>query len=476
MMSRPPLRWWGWALVALLVIAPRASQAQAQAQSAPLTLDEVLGSVEQAHPGIEVAERKVEQADGKAFAARGGFDPLLTIRGKWAPVGYYNNGQVDAFVKQATPAWGISLYAGYRVGWGTYPVYKGDLQTLSGGEVRAGIEVPVWRGGPIDSRRAKIQQTRIQRRGAEYDRDATQLQLERQAARAYWSWVAAGLRLQVARELLVIAERRGEALQEQVDAGALERIKLVDNRRLVLDRKGKRIAAERKFQEASLDLSLFFRDGQRTPVQAGEDRVPDRFPTAVLPDMGPLEGEIDRALRERPDVAALEQERDAAQVDVRLARNQRAPEVKLQTFVARDIGIGPEELGLTEWGAGIVVEAPLPLRKARGDLRAARAQVAGVDAKRRGLRDKVGAEIRKSQVALLAAQQGIDLATEQVAAADELAEAERDRLREGASDLVVLNLRELAAADAANQVIDANADFQRARADFLTATGRSPAG
>ncbi len=469
------MRWWGWALAFVLVMAPRVGQAQS-ASSAPLTLDEVLDAVEQEHPGLEVAERKVEQADGKAFAARGGFDPLLTIRGKWAPVGYYDNGQVDALVRQATPAWGVAVYAGYRIGLGNYPVYKGDLQTLSGGEVRAGIEVPVWRGGPIDSRRAKIQQTKIQRRGAEYDRDATQLELERQAARAYWSWVAAGLRLQVARELLTIAERRDDALKEQVDAGALERIKLVDNRRLVLDRKAKRIAAERKFQEKALDLSLFLRDGTQTPVQAGEDRVPDRFPIPVTPDMGPLEGEIDRALRERPDVAALEQERDAAQVDVRLARNQRAPDVKLQTFVARDLGNGPQELGPTEWGVGVVVEAPLPLRKARGDLRAARAAVAGVEAKRRGLRDKVGAEIRKSQVALLAARQGIDLATEQVAAADELAQAEREKLREGASDLVVLNLRELAAADAANQVIDANADFQRARADFLTATGRSPAG
>ncbi len=68
----------------------------------------------------------------------------------------------------------------------------------------------------------------------------------------------------------------------------------------------------------------------------------------------------------------------------------------------------------------------------------------------------------------------VSLDDEQVERANQLAEAERERLREGASDLVVLNLRELAAAEAANQVIDAHADFERARADFLVATGRPP--
>jgi len=444
--------------------------------AAPLTLQEVLDTIASTHPEFEQAERKVDQAEAKAFAARGAFDPTLSVYGNWNPVGYYRTGQVDAVVQQATPAWGLGLYAGYRLGWGNFPVYKGELETLSGGEVRAGVELPVWRGGPIDPKRAEIQRTRILGEAATYERDATQLALERDAARAYWSWVAAGQRLEVARDLLAMAERRDEALREQVDAGAMEPIKLVDNRRLVLDRQAKRVAAERKFQEASLDLSLYLRDAQANPLRMEEDRVPERFPEPVAPDALALEREVQRAMERRPDVAALDQERRASEVDVRLRRNQRSPDVKLKSFVARDFGDGPPELAPTEWGVGVVMEAPLPLRKARGDLQAAQAELAGVDAKRRGLRDKVGAEVRKAYVVLLAARQGIELTARQVEAANRLAEAERERMREGASDFVILNLRELAAADAATQLIDAHADFQRARAEFLTATGRSPGG
>ena len=223
------------------------------------------------HPRVEVAKHDVDRADGNAMAARGGFDPSLVVQSKWTPVGFYNNGQVDTLVRQATPAWGLGLYAGYRLGWGTYPVYRGHLQTLSGGELRAGIDIPVWRDGPIDARRARIKQTKIRSGGARGARDATQLQVERDAAKAYWSWVAAGQRLRVARDLLATAERRDAGLNEQAAAGAIERIKLVDNRRLVLDRMGKVVSAEREFQQASVALSLYLRDGRQTPIRVDED-------------------------------------------------------------------------------------------------------------------------------------------------------------------------------------------------------------
>ena len=78
----------------LTLLLAWALPATALAAAAPLTLEEVLRSVSATHPDLEVAERGVEKADAKAFAARGGFDPILAIRGKYTPVGYYNNGQV----------------------------------------------------------------------------------------------------------------------------------------------------------------------------------------------------------------------------------------------------------------------------------------------------------------------------------------------------------------------------------------------
>ncbi len=448
--------------------------AAAPAQAAdPLTLREVIDWVAQTHPQAEAANYDVEYADATAMAARGGFDPMLTLRGKWTPVGYYPQGQFDALIYQPTPFWGASVFAGYRMGWGSYPIYKGDLQTLSGGEVRAGVNLPLWRDGPIDKRRAAIAQTKIARDAARQARDAAVLELEGLAAEAYWDWVAAGQQLNIAESLLTLAEQRQQGLQAQVDAGSVERIQLVDNRRLVLERSSKVIAAKRKLEQSALKLSLYTRDRNQQPIVVPEDRLPARFPSPVLDDIS-LDAEIERAIAPRPDILALRAEREAQAVKVRLYRNRRAPEIDLKTFVARDLGDGPAELRPTEFGVGVVFAMPLPLRQARGEYKAEKAKLAAIDAKLRGLTDKVAAEIRGNHVSLRAAAQSAELAREQVDVARELANAERDRLADGASSLLIVNIREQTSAKAQDSEVDALAEFHRARAAFLVSTGRSP--
>jgi outer membrane protein TolC len=437
----------------------------------PLTLDAVLASVDASHPGLEAADRKVEAAQGRRLAARGAWDPRLLVRGRWAPVGYYDNGQVDALVRQATPVWGIQAYAGYRIGWGDYPIYKGQLETLSAGEVRAGIEVPIWKDGPIDARRAGVAKTRALASAADCERAASRLELGNAAADAYWTWVAAGQEVEIQRDLLGVARERDGRLREQAELGSIPEIVLVDNERLVLDRQAKLVFASRAFAQATLELSLFVRDDQRNPVRADHERVPAAIaPVAV--DLPAEDSDIQHALDRRPELCRLRREREAAEVELKLARNQRAPTVNAQGFVAQDFGTGPATLAPTELGVGLFFEMPLALREARGDYRAARAEARRVDAQLRGLADRVAAEVRQSRVDLLAARERVELARRQVEVAETLAAAEREKFRQGASDLVIVNLRELAAADAARLEVEARAAAQKARADYLTATGR----
>lgn len=457
------------ALATVIVGAPATASADA-----PLRLDTVLESVERSHPKLEQSQRKREAAEGKAFSARGGFDPKVALKGKWAPVGYYETAQLDASIEQATPIWGASVYAGYRLGWGNFPVYKGDLETQEYGEVRAGLDIPIWNGGPIDERRAKIATTKAGVRQAGAMLDATALELQRAAAEKYWKWVAAGRQLAIAEALLELARERQKALDAQVDAGAIESIKKVDNQRLVLSRETKVVSARQKLEEAAIELSLYYRDADRRPIRPDEDQVPERLPEPRRPGSGELQRAVDDALSRRPEFEALDAEREAANVEVRLAKNQRSPDASVQTFVAKDLGSDEPELNPTEFGVGFVLSIPIPLRKARGALREAKADLAGINAKLRGLRDKVEADVRKAHVALVAAHKSWDLARRQAEAAETLADAERRKFREGATDLVVVNLRELAVASAQSEVVDAAADYQRARADFRAAAGRSP--
>ena len=391
--------------------------------ASPLQLHEVLDSVTQTHPALEQSQRKREAAEGKALSARGGFDPYVSLKGKWTPVGYYETAELDASIQQATPIWGASVYAGYRFGWGNFPVYKGDLQTREYGELRAGLDIPIWNGGPIDERRAKIAQTKAGIRSADANLDATALQLQREAADAYWTWVAAGRQLVIAEALLELARNRQKALDAQADAGAIETIKKVDNQRLVFSRESKVISAQQKLDKAAIELSLYYRDGDRRPIRPSRDQVPSAIPEPSMPTAALLQRGIDQALERRPELEGLDADREAAQVDVKLAKNQRSPDASVQTFVAKDMGPGPTELSPVEFGMGFVLSIPIPLRKARGALQTAKADLAGIDAKVRGTRDKVEADVRKAHVALVATHRSWDIARRQAEAAETLADA-----------------------------------------------------
>lgn len=440
-----------------------------------LTLREVLDVVAAAHPQLEAARERERGAEGDALAARGGFDPQLRLRGQYVPVGAFANGRLDVELRQPTPLWGLQVYGGWRLGLGEFAVYDLRAKTASGGEVRAGVSLPLWQGGPIDRRRADLQVTDLGRRAAEADVDARRLELERAAARAYWAWVGAGLRLAVQQQLLALAEDRDVALRRQIAAGNTPEVEGLDNRRAILERKGRLVAAERALEQAALELARHLRDDGGEPVVPTPDRLPSAFPEP--PAVDPLEGALSDALARRPELRRVLLQRDAAQVETRLARNNFSPRIDLDAYVAKDLGlVAPTDRYLlpAEFVAGVSVELPLPLRAARGELRRARADRARLDAELRWMTGVVAVELRDAHSALVAAHARVLLAREQLQVAHALEQAERRRFELGDSTLLFVNLREQAAADAAAQELDALTDYHRAAADLRVAAGRPP--
>ena len=437
-----------------------------------LELGEVLGAVEATDPRLVAAERKRDVADGKLMSARGGFDPKLAAYGLIQPLSYYQNGVVDVKIEQATPVWGLGVWAGWRLGLGDFPEYDGKRLTAQGGEVRVGATLPLWQGGPIDETRADIQQAKAEQRRTEAARDAKQLELEAKAAETYWKWVAAGLKLEIERNLLEIAMQRDIGLRRQIELGSVEAIVGTDNRRVVLDREARVVAAERKFQAAALDLSLFLRDGRGEPLLAGADRLPLGFPEPSTPPTIDIDAEIDAALARHPNLAEGLAVRDQAEVEVALARNMRSARIDVSAWVAQDLGPGSETLTPTEFVALLELEVPIPLRKGRGSFAAARADLSSVEAQLRFIRDTIAVGVRDAHSELAAAYQRARLAGEQVDLAVALAEAEVRRFELGAGDLLLVNLRELAAAKAASERVEALASYWSAVAQLEVARGQ----
>jgi len=398
---------------------------------------------------------------------------LLSVEGEVIPRGTYERRTLEVEVKQRTP-FAVDFFAGYRFTEGTLPVYKGDLETLTGGEFRAGARASILRGLAIDPERASQRIAGLEAEIASCSRRWVEIELGVGAAAAYWKWVATGQKLAVATLLLSVAQQREAALNERAAQGSLPTIAVVDNYQLVLARKAKQIDARQAFGQAAVELSLYLRDQDGRTRVAAADVLPTRIapvPAGVLSKKLPADFP-----NHRPDICVLQRKRAQEIVKLDLQKNTRLPTLDLEGFLSQDVGQGDPRLAPAEAGIGLRFEMPLFLRKARGETERAAAAVGLRTAELRGAEDGVGAEVASARVRLRAAIETAELAVKRTAAADRLAEGERERFRQGMSDLVTVNLREITAAEAAELQIEALADSQIALAAYRAATGEALVG
>jgi cobalt-zinc-cadmium efflux system outer membrane protein len=444
----------------------------------PLGLNEVLESVAAHFPLVLAAEQERAIAGGQRLAAEGGFD--TNFKGRvLSQGGTFPNNRLDSLFEQPTPLGGVSLLAGYRYGFGEFPVYYGDRLTADDGEFRAGLQIPLLKDSAIDRRRALLEQAKINENLADPVVRRVRIDAFRAAAKSYWNWVAAGEQVHVAQSLLRIARERQAGLEEQSKKGQIAEFVVIDNRRLVVEREGVLVGAERRWQQSAFDLSLYLRDPQGNPVIAQAPRLPGRFleQEPVAPPAPQLADDIDTAWKQRPELARFQFLRERLMIDIRFNENQMLPALNLGAFASQDLGPGKKLKGLfalerTVYEGGVTLEVPLQRRDARGKTQAANAAMSQLLVQERFARDTIQAEVQDVYSAMDRAIQRVRLSREEQKIAERVADLERERFLKGQSNLLEVNLRELAAASARAKVIESLADFQRARIDYRAALGR----
>lgn len=450
---------------------------RAEAKLAVLELAAVLESTQRHHPLLEAAVLESEARASAETAARGAFDLRFRAEGDLRPVGFYENYYGDASLQQLTPLWGSRVFAGYRFGSGSFPSYSGARLTDGAGEVRVGVEVPVLRGGRIDPQRAAIRDARIQSQSVEPEVALERIRLERDASFAYWQWVAAGQRVGVAQRLLEAAEARRSQLEGRVKRGIDPSIDLVDNQRMVVERRAVLRGAERDLRQAALQLSIFLRDATGTPIVPDDSRVPKAFPEETPVDLAAVESDVELARVSHPILQRLAFARESLALDVELARNRLLPTLDVAIEGSRDFGASEPGIdttgklslaprGDTELKARVRVALPVQMREARGKLGVAEIRLAQLDRRRKLALEQLLADVRVAVEQLDAAFEQTGQARENALLSQRLRTAEIRKLGAGLSNLIDVNIREVQAATAERALVDAQAAYFRALADY----------
>ncbi len=448
---------------------PAASEAP---KGRALTLAEVLASSRQFQPQVQEAIAKVRSAEGKLLQSQGAFDTVVKAEGQSFLTGFYSGSTfAGGTVERPIENWGGSYYGGYRFSTGRLPVYEDERFTNVVGEIKAGVALSLLRDRFIDARRFNRFSAGVDVDIADAERLIAAITVQRRAIAAYNLWVAAGLRLQVYRELLKLARERQIGLERQVELGGRPRIILTENAQNILRRETLVTRSEQELALAANTLSLFWRDENGQPRRPTPDMLPDAFPFIPQPN-----GATRMALEGRPDLKALDMR--IAQQTQRLAldRNELMPRLDLKMEASQDVGpVGAGGISRRPFESkiGLSFSVPLERRAAKGRIESTSAEIDALERRRQFTREQIVAEIDGIAIDVRATDRLFMLADEEQQRASEMAVAERRRFGAGASDFFLVNIREESAADAAVRRLDAkfrnivaNADLAAAAADL----------
>jgi outer membrane protein TolC len=443
-------------------------------RNGPLLPEEVLRSSALTFPSILEAFEREAAARADQLSADGAFD--LMLKGEYYDrlTGFYSGGFAKAEARQPLRPYGAEVFGSYRVSDGTFPTYENYNYTNALGEVKVGALFSLLRNRDIDSRRFAIEDTRLAASQARLDVMLVQLNVQHEALRAYWRWVAAGEEIRVFEELLEIAEARQIGLAREVGEGARARIALTENEQNLLRRRTLLEQARRDFQTASNSLGYYLRGSDGQMVVPTREMLPDlaRMKAVASPEVLATTP-VAEVIRNRPELQTFQLALERANNKVALRQNDLQPSLNASVELSRDFGqIGPGGPGFdsTDTVVGVTFSVPLQRRTARGAVQRAEAELRETELRQRRIADQITTDVSNILANLGAAIKLADLADAEVKQANQMVQAERTRFRLGAGEFFLVNAREETAANARISAIRAQLAGRLAEASYNAAT------
>lgn len=443
-----------------------------------LQLADVVASIYRAHPIIEQARLERNLARGLLVEAYGAYDTKLQGYSLSEPTGFYENFRNGIGVARQT-WWGGYLSAGYRIGRGEFQPWYKERETNEAGEFKLAMGIPLLQGRAIDPQRVAVFQASLANQAAEPMIRQSLLFASMDAAMIYWEWVAAGAILEAQRELLALAEQRGEQLEAGVKADKFAEVDLIFNLQLIAERKGKVLESLNKFRAVGFKLSLFLRDEVGQPMVPNDEWLPNNFPIIKPLPPSDFQTDLTAALSRRPEPMLLQFEMRQIQWDQQLAINQLMPQLDLVSEASQDVGIpasSSNDKGDFELLVGVQGEVPIQRRKARGKIQSTSAKLAQLDQKLRFQRDKIGAELQTAYAALILSAQVVEQAELALRAAVDTLSRYRFAFDRGSDkvDLIYINLLESKVNETEIKLLEAQGSWFSALAQMQAALGLDP--
>lgn len=446
---------------------------------ADVTESEIVNHVLVQFPTVQMGIQNVKESEGQELAARGAFD--MIVEGNWRDTfGDYDNTVFESRLKKPTAIFGLDLYAGFRESRGDIPVYYGEQETLDRGEWSFGASLPLLRGFLIDERRAIWNKSKLELEQQSLQLRAVELQEIEKSLFAYWNWKMALERWRIQKNLYDIAKTRDEWLQKRAKSGDIAAFERKDNLRTVLLRQSALLQAEVDLETTEAQLAVYIEDENlqkkvRTSTLS-EWNMESKWaiPQQTVEFKKPVEELMDRALKNRPEFSIIATELAQLQIDKDYQNNQFLPRLDFRAHYSKDRGIGSPRLGDDNTTLSLQFEVPLQYRRIRGEKNQITANIRKTELEGELLSRQWKAQLIALRKNLDTALERRTLSLQEFELAEQLEKGERVRFRQGDTNVLIVNLREQATAEASLRIIETTVDVLRAYTSIAVRVGKIP--
>jgi len=470
-----------------------------------MTLEEAIARAEAQNLDIQTARLSPRMQDYSLRAAQAVYTPTFS-----ATYGYNNatnqsTSQLDGGARTSTERHTLNTGISQQVPWygGRLSLNFNNSKTSTNNTFStlnpsyrstASIDYtqPLLAGLKTDNQRAALQTQELQG-------DITELQLRsrienitEQVRQAYWGLRASIELIEIQRRNLAQAQTLLEQNQTRVRLGTMAQIQVVQAEAQVATAEQALLNAEIQWRNQELVFKSLLISGADDPLLYQRINPVD-LPIAEEQEVD-IQGAIDAALRERTDIQQQRFERDIAEVDLAVTRDNRLPDLNLTASYSLQgtggnlydrSGLGGTPVlvqqggyfdGLQSiagfdvptWNVSLNFSYPLGMRSAKANLERARLQMEQRDLAIRSQELAIVTEVTNAGLSVRDTRLQLDAATRSRELAEQNAQSELTRFNAGVAtnyevvqaqdDLTSARLSELRAVI---NHIDAIAEFER---------------
>lgn len=389
---------------------------------------------------IQEAELKAKSSEGELTSAEGAFDHKLTFKSRNRIEDKYDNQYFETALERRTAFGGTSLVAGHRQGLGHFPAYDGKYKTSGAGEIFAGLSFPVLRNLKTDEFRTNLKLKQIEKTQAEIELNLKKMVYLHKALSLYYKWILETQKLKINKSIFELAKTRHEMLERKFKAGDIEKIKVTDNQRAIDKRSGDILKNEIELNKIRAELSVYLRDEQGSPIEIPEESSPEFILQKSEPAL------LSQDISSNPQLKIIDLERKKLKLESIFYDQSKLPGLNLELLGAKELApnepYDPQRLQVA-----LKFDLPLENRKAEGKSVSYNYKVLALDKNKQFLESQLRQQLSFFIQASSDSKSRWEITNKEFEGTKKMAEAEKTRWSQGASDLFVVNLREQDVAD-----------------------------